>query len=343
MMSSKRPGVTDVAREAGVSTATVSRVLNDSGQVRDETRESVLRAIARLHYTPNLYARTLAGGDSRTIGMIVSNLENPFFLDIYRSLEAEAQRVGHEVLVASTGYDPERLSAAIGLMLGRRVTGIAAVVSEMTPAHAAELNRSGLPVVVYDVTASGRQIVNVLVDYASGMREMIELLYSTGHRHFAFVGHHTTLGPLSARLVAFNDQMHQYGRRVKYQVVTETDALDGGYRAGHLLLAGDPTPTAIVCVNDLMASGVLRALRERGLRVPEDVSVTGFDNVTLAEYVSPPLTTVDVPRLAIGQLVVDRLVLQPVATQRQKRDREVIITPRMIVRGSTGPARKHRI
>jgi len=329
-----------VAREAGVSTATVSRVFNDSGQVREETREAVLRAIARLHYTPNLHARTLAGGDSRTIGMIVSNLENPFFLDIYRSLESEAHRVGHEVLVASTGYDPDRLTAAIRLMLGRRVTGIAAVASEMTPTHVAELNRSGIPVVVYDVAAAGRHIVNVLVDYASGMREMIELLYSTGHRHFAFVGHHTMLGPLSARLVAFNESMQHYGRRVKHQVVNETDALDGGYRAAHLLLAGESPPTAIVCVNDLMASGVLRALRERRIRVPEEVSVTGFDNVTLAEYVSPPLTTVDVPRLAIGQLVVDRLVLQPVSTQRKARDRELVITPRMIVRGSTGPARK---
>jgi len=335
MARPRKPILEDVAREAGVSTATVSRVLNGTGPVREEKRTLVLRAAARLSYTLNLHARTLAGGDSKTIGMIVSNLENPFFLDVYSSLEREALRLGHEVVVANTGYDPDRLAASARLMLGRRVTGIAAIVSEMPPTLLAELTKSGTPIVFYDIAGgNGRNVTNIRIDYSSVMRKMIELLYKLGHRDFAFVGHHTTLPSLSARRQAFTDTMEHYGRRVTYQFVNETDSLDGGRRAAHQLLDAPSPPTAIVCVNDLMAAGAIRTVRDLKLRVPDDVSVTGFDNVTLAEYVEPQLTTVDLPRAEIGRLVVERLV------KRSARDRDITITPTLIVRESTGKAKK---
>jgi len=336
MPPAKRPSLIDVAREAGVSIATVSRVLNEQGPVRPETRALVLKTIARLHYTPDLQARALAGRDSNTIGMIISNIENPFFVDVYRSLEQEAHRLGREVLVANTGYDPERLAASVRIMLGRRVTGIAAIISEMEPSLLKELVQSGVPVVMYDVGGAGRNIVNVRVDYAAGMRETVELLYGMGHRHFAFVGHHTALSPLSVRWQAFTTAMEQLGSPVRHQVVTNADSLDGGYRAAHQLLDAGNRPTAIVCINDLMATGVLRGLRDRGIDVPGDISVTGFDNVPMSQYLAPQLTTVDVPRAEIGRIAAERLI-QPKRARGQISD-EILITPKLIVRESTGPA-----
>src|SRR5947199_1280886 len=142
-----------VAKLAGVSTATVSRVLNNHNVVRVKTRARVLKAIEELRYHPNLHARTLAGGKSRTIGVIVSNMENPFFFDIYQSIESDARAQGYEVVVANTDYNSEQLVASIRLMIGRRVAGLAAIVSEMDATLIDELTASSIPVVFYDVGA----------------------------------------------------------------------------------------------------------------------------------------------------------------------------------------------
>ncbi|MGA2609614.1 MAG: LacI family DNA-binding transcriptional regulator, partial [Terriglobia bacterium] len=141
----------DVAKRAKVSIATVSRVLNEVGPVRNTTKARVLKVVQDLKYHPNIHARTLAGGRSRTLGMIVSNLENPFFLDIFRSLESEARRHAYEVVVANTDYNPRRLVNSVHLMMGRRVAGLAVIVSEMEPTLMQELIESNLPIVFYDV------------------------------------------------------------------------------------------------------------------------------------------------------------------------------------------------
>src|SRR5215470_14955908 len=142
-----------VARRAKVSTATVSRVMNNASVVKNSTRQRVIKAIEELKYHPNLHARNLAGGKSRTVGVILSNMENPFFFDIYKTVESDAHNEGYEVVAANTDYRSEQLVASIRLMIGRRVAGLAAIVSEMEPALIDELNDSGIPVVFYDVGA----------------------------------------------------------------------------------------------------------------------------------------------------------------------------------------------
>src|SRR5260370_2354756 len=154
-----------VARRAKVSTATVARVLNNASVVKSSSRARVMKAIAELKYHPNLHARSLAGGKSRTIGVIASNMENPFFFDIYKTVEADAHARGHEVVVANTDYRPEQLVASIRLMIGRRVAGLAVVVSEMDPALMKELAESRIPVVFYDVGAPRPNITHICVNY----------------------------------------------------------------------------------------------------------------------------------------------------------------------------------
>src|SRR5215510_8255169 len=163
-----------VAKRAKVSTATVSRVLNNASVVKNSTRVRVMKVIEELKYHPNLHARHLAGGKSRTVGVIVSNMENPFFCDIYKTVESDAHAAGYEVVVANTDYRTEQLVTSIRLMIGRRVAGLAAIVSEMDPALIDELNDSGVPVVFYDVGAPRQNVTNIRVNYRRGINKGIE-------------------------------------------------------------------------------------------------------------------------------------------------------------------------
>jgi LacI family transcriptional regulator len=322
-----------VARRARVSTATVSRVLNNTGLVKVTTRARVLKAIEELRYSPNLHARSLAGGKSRNIGVIVSNIENPFFLDIYKAVEAGAHSAGYEVVMANTDYSSERLVTSVRLMIGRRVAGLAAIVSEMDSHLIEELTGNRIPVVFYDVGRPVRNITNIRVNYRRGMQKVISYLYSLGHRRLGFVGHHSTLAPIDERVKVLLDATARYPD-LRVTTAANADSLEGGRLAARTLLAANPRPTAIVCVNDLTAVGALRELRDRGLRVPDDVSITGFDNVKLAQFCDPPLTTVHIPRDEIGRTICECLMND----EKELRAHEFVIDPELVLRDSTGPA-----
>jgi len=326
----------DVAKRARVSISTVSRVLNNTAPVKNSTRARVLKVVKELRYHPNLYARTLAGGKSRTLGMIVSNLENPFFLDIYRSFEADAHRQDFEVLVANTDYSPRRLVSSIQLMMGRRVSGLAVIVSEMDPSLMKELVEMNLSIVLYDVGVPARNIYKIRVNYEKGIRKAVEYLYSLGHRRMAFVGHHTGLAPLLDRKKSFLNTMKQYSGEVEFATAADRDGPEGGQSAMRQFLDSGFRPTAVIAVNDFMALGVLKELRESGLRVPEDVSVTGYDNIRLSEFVYPPLTTVNIPRAEIGRMAFQALV--PPGDDASVQGHEFRINPELVIRETTGPA-----
>jgi LacI family transcriptional regulator len=323
----------EVAQRAKVSTATVSRVLNGARLVKNSTRARVMKAVEEMKYHPNLHARSLAGGKNRSIGVIVSNIENPFFLDIYKAVESGAHSNGYEVIMANTDYRSEQLVASIRLMIGRRVAGLAAIVSEMDPELIEELNGNSIPVVFYDVGAPRKNITNIRVNYRRGMEKLTDYLHSLGHRRLGFVGHHAMLGPINERMKAVLDAVARYPA-LQVQTAADTDTLEGGRRATRVLLASNPRPTAIVCVNDVMAVGALRELRESGLRVPEDVSVTGFDNIKLAQFCYPALTSVHIPRDQIGQIICDALIPSETAVL----EHEIVIDPEFVLRDSTGPA-----
>lgn len=326
----------EVARRAGVSPSTVSRVLNGTGRVSEGTRARVLKIAKDLKYRPDIHARTLAGGTSRTLGVIVSNLQNPFFLDIFRVIEADALRVGYAVVVANTDYRPQQLAAAAQWMLGQRLAGLALVVSEKEPAVIEELAGEQLPVVFYDVGSAGPKVTNVRTDYYRGMQRVVEYLHALGHRRMAFVDHHADLQPLRDRKSSFVKAVARFSGGMASAEAHGSDSPAGGYQATRSLLDSGFMPSAIICVNDFMALGVLRALRERGLAVPEDVSVVGYDNIGLSEYAAPALTTVNVPRDQIGHAVSSALLPSPGASRDAMRD--IVIHPELIVRDSTGPA-----
>jgi LacI family transcriptional regulator len=324
-----------VASRAGVSTATVSRVLNGIGVVKNSTRVRVMKAITELKYHPNLHARSLAGGRSRTIGVIVSNLDNPFFLDVYKAVESDCHANGYEVLLANTAYSSEQLVASIRLMLGRRVAGLAAIVSEMEDAVVQELTESQIPMVFCDVGTAGGNITKIRVNYRKGVERLVEYLAALGHERLAFIGHHAVLGPIDERRVAMFDTLRVVSPNATVTVVADSDSLDGGRQAVREVMSSGISPTAIICVNDLMAVGALKELRERGIRVPEDVSVTGFDNIKLSEFCYPALTTVHIPRDRIGHTVFTSLAPD---SNSKTLGKEFMFDPEFVVRDSTGPA-----
>jgi LacI family transcriptional regulator, galactose operon repressor len=325
----------EVAKRAKVSPATVSRVLNDTGRVKAAARARVLRAADELNYHPNIHARTLARGRSRTLGMIVSNLKNPFFLDIFQALENDAHERGFEVVVANTDYRPEQLLTHVKLMGGRRVAGLAVIVSEMESTLIESLSETKVPIVFYDVGVAAGSLASIKGDYGRGMRRVVEYLYSLGHRQLAFVGHHTALAPLHVRLRCFVEAVRGCGDGATYATVADEDSPSGGQRATQQLFASGARPTAIVCVNDFMALGVLKALRDLGLRIPGDVSVVGCDNISLSAFACPALTTINVSRERIGHLVSEALM--PDGEVSPLWGREVVIEAELIIRDSTGP------
>src|ERR1041385_7747595 len=226
-----------VARRAKVSTATVSRVLNNASVVKSSTRARVVKAIEELKYYPNLHARSLAGGKSRTIGVIASNMENPFFFDIYKTIESDAHERGYEVVMANTDYRSEQLVSSIRLMIGRRVAGLAAIVSEMAPELIDELTDSRIPVVFYDVGAPRKNITNIKVNYRRGVEKVIDYLHSLGHRKIGFIGHHAMLGPINERMRAVQDAVSRYSPSLEVRTTADADTLEGGRQATRALLA----------------------------------------------------------------------------------------------------------
>jgi LacI family transcriptional regulator len=293
-----------------------------------------MKAVTEVRYQPNLHARNLAGGKSRTIGVIVSNMENPFFFDIYKAVEEDAHARGYEVLVADTDYNFDQLLSSVRWMIGRRVEGLAAIVSEMAPAIVNELGESRLPAVFCDGGSLRQNSTNIRVNYCRGIEKVVDYLRSLGHRKFGFVGHHSSLSPAKERMNAALDALARIPE-VEVRTAADRDTLEGGRAATRNLLAAGFLPTAIICMNDLMAIGALRELRERGLRVPQDVSVTGFDNVKLSEFSCPALTTVHIPRDRIGRMICERLI--PAEGSSSGPSRELVIDPEFILRESTGP------
>lgn len=330
----------EVARRAKVSTATVSRVLNNVGVVRSTTRTRVMRAVADLNYHPNLHARSLAAGKSQTLGIVVSNMENPFFFDIVSHMEFEAHSRGYEIVVANTNYQGEQLLRSTRLMVGRRVVGLAVIVSEIEPGIIDELLSSKLPVVFYDVGAGKKNITNIRLNYRKGMDKVAEYLYVLGHRQrIAWIGHHVQFSPLAERRNALADAFRKLAPSAEVKTFLGEDHLEGGWRVAREMLYSGFKPTAIVCANDFMAVGVLRALREAGLSVPADVSVIGVDNIRLSEYCHPALTTVHIPRDRIGHIAFEKL-LAGMEKPGASTGSEILIDPDLVLRESTGAAKQ---
>jgi LacI family transcriptional regulator len=302
--------IKDVAKRAGVGIATVSRTLHGSSQVSPETAARVLAAVEELGYRPNTTAQSLVSGRSHMLGLVVSDITNPFFPELVKGFEDVALQNGYDVLVASTNYDPARTALCVQRMIERKIDGVAIMTSEVDASLTDTLARRKVPLVFLDVGRVGKGVSNVKVDYGIGIVQAVEHLSGLGHRRIAFISGPDLLASARERRDMFITRLKDPSSGVRREILIEegNHRVDGGLEAMRRLLDHVPRPTAVIASNDLTAIGAMRAIRQRGLRVPEDISVVGFDDIQMAEYTEPPLTTVRLLRIEVARLACDALV-----------------------------------
>lgn len=331
--------IKDVAREAGVSTATVSHVINNTKYVTDVTRERVLRAIKSCNYYANAHARTLASGRSNIIGLLVSDISNPFFPELVKSIEDAAFECGYNVILVNTNYDAKRAADYVRRLIELNVAGVALMTTELDSKLIDELAARKVPVVFHNVGTTGKHMSDVMVDYASGIEEAVEHLVSLGHRRIAHIAGPGLFRSAAIRRQAFLDSIARHLSDAPSPAIYEGDfKFDGGRRAAREILAANELPTGLVVANDLMALGAMHEFRMAGLKIPQDISIVGFDDITFAALSQPPLTTVCSPRAEIGKKAIDALM----ATIKQSGSagEEVRVRTYLVVRETTAtPAR----
>jgi LacI family transcriptional regulator len=326
--------IRDVAKAAGVSTATVSNVLNGTGKVGEKTQRHVLTTVKRLGYVPDVHARRLASSNRRTLGIIVSDIENPFFPEVIKSFETRARELGYDAILSDTNYDTNRTREAAERMMEHKVRGVAIMTSEISVRLVHELARRKIAVTFLDLAPVSRYMSNLRIDYESGIEQIVRYLHSHGHRRIAFVAGREGLKSNTVRRGAYEDCMRELGL-VPGPILPGNLRFEGGLEAGRSIARLKPRPTAVVAVNDLTAIGVMKGLLGCGCRVPEDVSVTGFDKTRLAEYSNPSLTTVDIHRDLLGRMAAD--ALHELTNSENAHGKEYRIGAELVVGGSSGP------
>jgi DNA-binding LacI/PurR family transcriptional regulator len=328
--------IKEVARRARVSTATVSRTINQIGNVKARTAERVWKVIEELEYYPNIHARTLVSGKSHMLGLVISDISNPFFPELVKSFEDMALQHNFEVIITNTNYQPARMVACIRRMLERKVDGVAVMTSEMDrDVIIDEFARRHIPIVFLDVGKVKDRISNIQVDYGRGIREAVRHLVDLRHVRIAFISGPMALRSARTRRDAFLKCLKEYGLAKDPHLVEDGNhKIDGGESAMRKLLALAQPPTAVLTSNDLTAMGALRAIHMAGLHVPSDISVIGFDDIDFSQSTQPSLTTVRLSRADLGRTAFE--ALHHTISGKGVRGKKYLLETRLVIRDSTG-------
>jgi len=332
---SARVDIHTVARLAHVSIATVSRTINHIPTVNPKMAKRVWKVISELDYFPNTQARSLVSGRSRLLGLIVSEITNPFFPELIQGFEDVAVEHGYEILIGSTNYDPERMKRCIRRMVERKAEGVAVMTFGIEEPLLEQFADRKVPLVFVDLGPERPGISLLHVDYHNGIRQGVQHLAVLGHRDIAFVTGPLRLHSAQSRLAAFHLALQECGLAAgKNRIIEGDHTMEGGMAAAEKLLAGAKRPTAVMCSNDVTAIGVLHSAYRAGLRVPDDLSVIGFDNIHITQMTIPPLTTIQMSCLELARAAVMALRAHVEGTPAPQR--EYPIDTQLVVRESTG-------
>jgi LacI family transcriptional regulator len=328
--------IRDVAKRAGVSIATVSRAVNGITTVDAELAKRVWKAVEEVGYVPNPQARALVSGRSRMLGLIVSEITNPFFPELVQEFENLAVAQGYEVMIGSTNYEPARTESLIRRMLQRNVDGVAVMTFGIEEELVRKLVESEFPMVFVDQGPKLPNIRVLKVNYGEGIRGAVQHLAALGHRSIAFITGPLRLRSALARRDAFLESMAELGLSAPDGHIVEGDhTMEGGMAAIELIAAHDQLPTAVVCSNDMTAIGVLHGLYRTTHKVPNDISVVGFDDIHLAQFMLPPLTTVQMSCKLLATAAVQALRAGIEPDHPKAAQREWHVPTQLVVRQST--------
>lgn len=330
-----RVTIKDIARLANVSTTTVSLILNDKGdRFSKETIEKVMRIAKENHYYPDFYARNLITKGNKTIGVILPDLTDFFFGQLFEGIEETFVKAGYSVMLYHSNHDKEREREGIKMMLERSVTGIIfATPYALTSEELSDITNR-CPIVLMDRGCTPRDEGKIFVDEKSGMIHAVQYLYEQGYRKLALIRENESYYQLSERTEGFYEGLKQCGLEVnENRIVTNALSAEGGYEATKQLIERNVEFDALMCVNDYMAFGAMRALQKAGYRIPEDIALVGYDDIEMASYMMPSLTTVQQPIYQLGIEAAEALISKVNDPQKAIRNRTLETT--LIVREST--------
>ena len=322
----------DVAARCGVSESTVSHVINNTKFVSPETRAQIERVMREMNYHRDSHARRLARGHSDFLGLIISNIENPFYPGLIKAFESGALERGYEVLLCTTNYDAARTDHAFRKMIENKSPGVAVMTSRVEPRMARLLADQGVASVFLDSDGPGPRKSNIRLNYARGAGEAVRYLHNLGHRRFALIAGPQNRASHAAYRVAVETALAEFD--LTPRVLEGNNDVSGGEGAVARLLTEKSFPTAILCSNDLTAMGAMRALFKCGLSVPGEVSVVGADDIPFAALTHPPLTTVRMPRERLGSLALE--ILLKMLGKKRSPGTESVLETELVIRESTG-------
>lgn len=327
----------EVAKRARVSIATVSRTINGIPTVTPQLSRRVWKVIEELGYYPNTQARALVSGRSRIFGLIVSEITNPFFPEIVQGFEDIAVQHNYEVLLTSTVHDTTRMALSVRRMIERRVEGVAIVTFGLEEALFDDLKSRNVPLVFIDVGPPLPRISNIRIDYLHGIRQAVQHLAALRHEQIAFISGPLSLKSALARHRAFTQSMEEIGLGVDPKHLIEGNhTMEGGIAAMRKLLSLQRRPTAVICSNDMTAIGAMRESYDQGIRIPQDLSVIGFDDIRLAQFVTPPLTSVKMSQTEIARLAFNALLAEVQRKAPTPTGSEYGLKTTLVLRDSTG-------
>ena len=328
----------DIAKIAKVSSTTVSHVINKTRFVSPETRDKVLKVMQDLNYKPNLLARSLATGVTHTIGLVISDIKNPFYPEIIQGVEELAVRSEYNIFLCNTDYDVEKGLKSIGALMRKKVDGIIIASSQADKFLLEELIESTIPFVLVDWNESKINVDSIYFDFESGIREAVEYLISLGHKKIYFISGPKYLKTASIRENNFINIIKSFkDERIFYKVIEGNHKIDGGINAAKEIEKEKDMPSSIICSNDLTAIGVMKTLQIDGISIPDKISIIGLDNIMLSEIVTPSLTTIALERYLIGKSTIELLLNRIKNKDIPKQTR--YFNTQLIVRESTSRAR----
>lgn len=326
--------IKDVAREANMSVATVSRVLNASGPVSEKARRLIREIAGRMRYVPHSGARSLITSKTETLGVLLPDLYGEFFSEVIRGMDDTAQKNGFHLLISRAYADRHGIETAIRAMRGR-VDGVVAMSPDLDAESLLSLP-STIPVVLLCSVSRGNEIDSLTIQNARGAREMVKHLVSLGHRRIAIIKGSARNYDAAERLRGYRMALREAGIAPDASLELVGNFTEsGGYEAAVELLATRDRPTAIFAANDSMAIGALSALRESGVEVPNEMAVAGFDDIPLARYMDPPLSSVHVPICELGARAVE-LLLHGITHKNDHARRRERVSTKLVIRRSTG-------
>ncbi|GAA4843124.1 transcriptional regulator DegA [Paenibacillus vulneris] len=329
-----KPTIYDVAEAAGVSIATVSKVINGTGRISDKTRKHVTNVMEELKYQPSMVASALTGKSTFTVGLTLPDLANPFFAEIARAVEDRGHEYGFNVFICSTDNDPDREIKYFSLLTQKRVDGVIVATRTQKDLFLKKLIQQNVPIALITGEMPTLAVDTVMVDDFLGGYQAGTHLVEQGHRRIAILAEDVNTMSNRERIRGCKQAMTSAGLEVDERLVTSGDfTVSGGKEAMLRLLDMEEPPTAVFACNDLLAIGAIQGARERGLQLPQQLSVVGFDNTILATIIDPPLTTVAQPIQEIGRQAMDLLV-QEIKGEKSMKQR-VVLMPELVVRGST--------